>query len=132
MGVDVSVTCPVPAVVAWEVSTDLALWPEWGPSVTAVDPPAGSVHAGMTGRVRTPFGVWLPFTVDDVDPGVRWTWHIGPVPATGHRVDRVDDDSCRLVIEVPLWAAAYGLVCHVALTRLSALVVAHHEGAGDG
>lgn len=125
---DVAVTCPVPAEVAWDVSIDLALWPEWGPSVVAVDPPTGSVRPGMTGRVRTPVGVWLPFTVDDVDAGHRWTWHIGPVPATGHRVDRVTDDTCRLVIEVPLWAAAYGIVCHVALRRLSGLAVAHHEG----
>jgi len=27
---------------------------------------------------------------------------------------------------VPLWAAAYAIVCHVALTRLSALAVEHH------
>ncbi len=128
---DVAVSCPVPAAHAWEVSTDLASWPQWGPSVTAVDPATGSVHAGMVGRVRTPVGVWLPFTVDDVQPGHRWTWHIGPVPATGHRVDHVADAECRLVIEVPVWAVAYAIVCHVALRRLSALAVARFEPRPD-
>lgn len=79
------------------------------------------VESGLTGRVRTPVGVWLPFTVDEVVAGTRWTWHVAGIPATGHRVDVVTAATSRLVIEVPPWAVAYAPVCLLGVRRLSAL-----------
>ena len=84
---------------------------------------------GARGRVRTPVGGWLPFEVTAVEPGHRWSWRVGGVPATGHRVDPLGATRSRLVIEVPWWAAPYVVVCRVALRRLA--VVAEELAAAD-
>jgi len=75
---------------------------------------------GSTGRVRTAVGVSLPFVVTDWELGHRWAWRVAGIPATGHRVEPLGADSCRAVIEVPLWAGAYAALCWVALGRLGA------------
>lgn len=115
---EVSETCDVAWPHAWAALAGYTHWPSWGPSITAVEPSMGEVAMGDRGRVRTPVGGWLPFTIDDVEPGRRWTWHVAGLPATGHRVDPVGATRSRLVIEVPWWAAPYALVCRVALRRL--------------
>lgn len=108
---------------AWDALVDTARWPEWGPSVTDVDYDHRRVRQGSTGRVRLPGGVWIPFRVTEVEEGRRWTWRIARVPATGHRVDRVDGETaCRVVLEVPPLAVGYVPVCRRALGDLAGLL----------
>jgi hypothetical protein len=108
-----------PAEEVWDVFVDTALWPEWGPSVTAVESTDRRVVEGTTGRVRTVGGRWLPFTVT-AQTGSRWTWRIGPVPATGHRVEPTKTGS-RAAFEIPLYAAPYAVVCWWALRSIGRL-----------
>jgi uncharacterized protein YndB with AHSA1/START domain len=103
----------------WALIAEPARWPAWGPSITAVSCPDVTLRTGTRGRVRTVLGIWLPFTVTEVDPGRRWGWRIGPVAATGHRVEEVGDGRTRVVFEVPGWAAPYTLVCRRALERIA-------------
>jgi hypothetical protein len=109
-----------PPADAWDRLVDTAAWPEWGPSVAAVDADERRVRAGTTGRVRVRgVGVWVPFEVTSLDwdgERGRWTWRVARVPATGHAVAPVDG-GCRVAFEVPVAAAAYVPVCRRALAR---------------
>lgn len=104
---------PPPAV--WRAFRDTRCWPEWGPSVRAVDCADRYVERGSTGRVTTVGGLGLPFEVTSCADG-RWTWDVARLPATGHRVR--DDDGAVAAFEVPLPAAPYAVVCRRALARL--------------
>jgi polyketide cyclase/dehydrase/lipid transport protein len=67
---------------AWERYASFARWPEWSPQITGVDVAADRIGPGITGRVRGPLGVPLPFLVDEVDEATRqWSWSVfaGPV-----------------------------------------------------
>ncbi|MDV7349272.1 SRPBCC family protein [Halorubrum distributum] len=101
---------------------DTRRWPDWSPSVSGVESTDRYVEAGTTGRVRVA-GARVPFRVTAATR-LRWDWEVARIPATGHRVDRYsgDPDRCRVVIEVPLIAAAYVPVCRRALDRFAALV----------
>jgi hypothetical protein len=105
---------------AWDRLVDTTAWPEWGPSVAAVDAEERRIRDGSTGRVKlSGVGLWLPFEVQRLawngERG-RWTWRIWTLPATGHAVDPVGD-GCRVAFEVPLAAVAYVPVCRRALAR---------------
>lgn len=115
---DVTVECEVPAAVAWAVLARTEHWTSWGPSITAVEPTSGEVEPGLVGRVRTPVGLWVPFEVGAVEIGRSWSWRVAGVSATGHRVEALGPERCRVVIEVPWWAPAYVPVCRLALGRL--------------
>jgi len=110
-----------PASEVWRVLVEPARWPTWGPSITAVDCADDWIRAGTTGRVRTVGGLWLPFEIATCED-YRWTWRIGPVPATGHRVTPLGPDRCRVAFEVPLLAAPYVLVTVLAIRRIARLV----------
>jgi len=101
---------------------DTRRWPEWSPSVGGVESADRYVETGTTGRVRVA-GVWTPFRVTAATR-LRWDWRVAGVPATGHRVERYlgRSDRCRVVVEVPLVAAAYVSVCRRALDRFADLV----------
>ena len=105
----------------WDIFVDTARWREWGPSVREVACPERKIRAGSTGRVRTPLGFWVPFEVTDFAPLRRWSWKVGGVPATGHRVDEGPSGKSFVVFEVPLVAFPYGLVCLVAARRIARL-----------
>jgi hypothetical protein len=68
-------------------------------------------------------GWWVPFTIRRFEPESYWDWRVGGVAATGHRVEALGPDRCRLYFTVPFWAAAYGLVCRVALARIKQLII---------
>jgi len=104
----------------WDVLTDTEQWPEWGPSVTAVDSPQRYIAAGTTGRVRLPGGLWVPFEITECGE-YRWGWRVARVPATGHRVEATSG-GCRVGFEVPLYGAVYAPVCRRALARIERLV----------
>lgn len=111
---------------AWRLLVTPARWPQWGPSVRAVDCDGERITAGTTGRVRVPGGLWIPFEITgyrDLSEtgGGRWTWRVGKIPATGHRVEPAGED-CRVVFEVPLAAAGYAVVCSRALDRIEKLL----------
>ena len=118
-GMDVVADIAAPARVVWSILTDTTMWPEWGPSVRAVDAPSRFVGLGMHGRVRTAVGLWVPFSISELDLGRRWAWRVAGLPATGHRVEALTPGTCRAVFEVPLWAAPYAVVCNVALRRIA-------------
>jgi len=107
----------------WDLLTDTERWPDWGPSVRAVDCDRRYIQAGTTGRVRVPGGLWLPFEVETCRD-YRWTWRVARVPATGHFVEPVEgakDSTCRVGFELPLYAVGYAPVCRRALGRLADL-----------
>lgn len=107
----------------WDLLTDTERWPEWGPSVRAVDCDRRYIQAGTTGRVRVPGGLWLPFEVGTCRD-YRWTWRVARLPATGHFVEPVaeaENSSCRAGFELPLYAVGYAPVCRRALGRLAEL-----------
>ena len=103
----------------WDILIDTRRWAEWGPSIIAVDVDDPLIQEGTTGRVRTAFGVWLPFTVSRLGEW-SWAWRIGPVQATGHRVIPAGS-VCQVGFEVPPLAFPYVLLCWVALRRIEAL-----------
>jgi hypothetical protein len=111
-----------PPADAWDRLVDTAAWPEWGPSVAAVEASERHVVAGTTGRVRVArLGVWLPFEVTGCADR-RWTWRVAGVPATGHRVEAVAGSHGSVVgIEVPPVAAPYVPVCRCAVDRIAGL-----------
>jgi hypothetical protein len=114
-------TMPVPPTAAWDVLTDLAAWPRWGPSVSAAelaDP--GPLRLGSRGTVRTAVGVSLPFEVTEFDDGRVWAWKVAGISATRHSVTP-QVTGCRVTFGVPLWAPAYLTVCALALPRIQQL-----------
>jgi uncharacterized protein YndB with AHSA1/START domain len=124
--IEVSAVLEAPPEAAWDLLVDTHHWPEWGPSVRAVDADERRIRAGSTGHVVVPGGVRVHFEVTAFDPDRRrWTWSVARVPATGHRVDAVegaqgaDPGRCRVVFEVPLPAAGYVPVCRRALERIA-------------
>jgi len=116
----------VPATVAWDLLTDTAAWPTWGPSVRSADIEGGRLVPGATGSVTTVVGVRVPFTITEVDPGRSWSWEVAGIPATGHRVEPLGPDRCAVGFSVPWPALAYLLVCRMALRNLALM------SAGDG
>ncbi|GAB2774903.1 SRPBCC family protein [Nocardioides salsibiostraticola] len=113
-----------PAAAAWEQLVDTTHWSSWGPSVTGarVDGGPGSrIGPGATGAVRTPVGVWIPYTVTqwtEEPDELRWGWRVAGVPATGHWVRPTGADSCEVGMDVPVWAPAYLAIIEVALRRI--------------
>ncbi len=114
-----------PPSVVWNLLVDLDAWPQWGPSVSAawLDAPYARLESNVTGTVRTSFGVTVPFTVTEFEPGRRWAWKVAGIPATHHRIEPVGNQS-RASMAVPWWAAAYLSVCAIALRRIDHLATA--------
>ncbi|WP_302080056.1 SRPBCC family protein [Salinibaculum rarum] len=105
---------------AWKLLTDTERWPEWGPSVRAVESSSRVIDGETTGRVRVPGGLWVPFEVTScVDR--RWTWRVARIPATGHFVDE-RPEGCRVGFELSVVAAGYAPVCARALGHIETLL----------
>lgn len=114
-----SLAIDAPASLVWRLLIDTAEWPHWGPSVRAVDSPQRLIGPGLRGRVQTTPGLWLPFEITDWEPDRAWAWRVGGVPATGHRVEPLGPDQCRVSFLVPRWAPFYRLICRTALRRIA-------------
>jgi hypothetical protein len=106
---------------AWALIAGTGSWPQWGPSVSAVDPADAPLSLGLTGRVRTPLGLWLPFKVTAFDPPHSWAWSVFGIPATSHSVEPARG-GCRVLFGVPAPAFAYLPVCRFALHRIATLL----------
>lgn len=113
---------------AWQVLTDTRLWPEWGPSVKLVDCRQRRIGPGSAGKIKTSLGIWVPFTITEYRDQKFWAWRIGRFRATGHRLEKSDENCCTIAFDMPWWAAPYLAVCLVALRRIRRLVEAG-EGA---
>jgi hypothetical protein len=75
-------TGTAPPAEVWERYAVPARWPGWSPQITGVDVAADRIAQGVTGRVRGPLRVALPFVVDEVDEATRqWTWSVYAGPA---------------------------------------------------
>jgi hypothetical protein len=117
--VDVARVIPAPASTMWDLLAQPHRWPEWGPSVREVECNDAEIRPGTHGRLRTPIGLWLPFTITTVERERAWHWRVAGLAATGHRIEPVDDRHTRVVFEIPAWGFPYGIVCHVALRNLA-------------
>lgn len=111
-----------PASTVWNLITDTQTWTHWGPSLKGVDSPERFIRGGLMGRILTPIGIWLPFKIERFDPGAYWDWRVAGVIATGHRVESRGPFQCELTFTVPTWAAGYGMVCRVALSRVKKMI----------
>jgi len=121
-----SVNVAAPADDVWALVTDTRSWPQWGPTVTDVrlDDAITRIHAGSTGAVRTPVGLWAPFAVTSwrAEGDKRsWSWRVAGIAATSHQVETLGADRCAVRFGVPLWAPAYLPVVEVGLRRLRRL-----------
>jgi len=123
MTISVSRLMAVDPSVVWDLLVDTSRWSEWGPSVTEVDVPDVRLRARSTGRVRSPLGLWVPFTVTEFEEGRTWAWTVAGVPATTHSVEPAPG-GCRVAFGVPTPAAPYALVCRAALRRIERLAQA--------
>ena len=103
----------------WDMLTDTKSWPQWGPTVKAVQSNSQYIRAGSTGHVKTVFGFWAPFVITEWIDGQYWSWHVFNIRATGHRIEIIDGKCCRLIFEVPFWAGPYAIICKVAADRIA-------------
>ncbi len=120
--VDVDRILRAPASQVWELLVDTNRWGEWGPSVRAVECAHRRITLGSSGRILTALGFWVEFLVIDYDEGRHWAWSVSGIRATGHRLDVLNHDLCRLAFEIPLWAMPYSSVCLMALRRIAGIV----------
>lgn len=109
-----------PAELLWALLVEIHRWPQWGPSVRAVELDSPRLHLGSAGSVRTVGGLTLPFEITDLVEGRCWAWRVGGITATDHRVES-RAIGCRVSFGVPWWATPYLGVCAVALRRLERL-----------
>lgn len=109
----------------WERYAVPARWPGWSPQITGVDLAADRLAAGLSGRVRGPLGVAVPFTVEEVDEAARrWSWRVGVGPVRVRLLHWVAEGpgggtttGLRLSGPAPL-VLAYAPAARLALARL--------------
>ncbi len=106
----------------WELITDTNTWPEWGPSVSAVESESRFIMKDTKGKVKTAGGIWLPFFITEYEEGHFWSWNVAGIPATGHRVESRENGLCLLTFEIPLLAAPYAYICKIALDRIAGIL----------
>lgn len=105
----------------WKLISRFDHWPSWGPTVVDVESDAHEVAEGVTGRVKTIAGPWLPFEITEVDRGRSWTWKVAGIPATGHRVSARGEARTLVEFTAPIAVAPYALVLNAGLRRLKRL-----------
>ena len=124
LGLEASHVVDVAPEDAWDLLVDTHRWIDWSPTITAVEASERWIGPDTTGRVRLVGGLWVPFEVTEYDlEDRRWKWRVGKVPSTGHRVDALGDDRCRIAFELPVAAAGYLPVCLRALGRLEGVLL---------
>lgn len=110
-----------PAAV-WNLLIDTQQWPVWGPSVRTVICSDRYIRQHSKGRIQTSLGIWVNFSITDFIEHTYWSWRVAGIPATGHRLETLDSQRCRLIFEIPFFAFPYAAVCKIALTRIQAHV----------
>ena len=109
-------------LLVWDVITDTAQWPQWGPTVKSVQLPERFIRQGSRGRVLTVSGIWFPFVVYEYEHARFWRWKVANIKATGHRIQAGETGGCYLWFDVPMAAAPYALICQMALVRIENLL----------
>jgi Polyketide cyclase / dehydrase and lipid transport len=74
-------TGPIAPAEAWDRYLHPGRWSSWAPQILGVETDTERIAQGVTGRVRGPLGVTVPFVVDEVDDASRrwrWTVQVGP------------------------------------------------------
>jgi Polyketide cyclase / dehydrase and lipid transport len=118
----------VDAEAVWEVLVDLDAWPQWGPTVQGAEASEpGPLRLGSHGKVSTPLGVSLPFTITEFEAGRCWTWEVAGIGGTRHEV-WPEERGSRLIFGVPWWATAYLPVCAIALQRIARIAGERESG----
>lgn len=107
----------------WEILIDTRSWPIWGPSVVDVDCNDQKIRIGSRGRVKTVLLFWLSFTVTKFRPLEYWSWRVGGLHATGHKLMGKTNSSCTLSFDMGLWAFAYVPVCWLALCKIEKIAL---------
>ncbi len=102
-----SIEIHAPGDAIWHLIADFGQWPRWGPTVTDVRSSSDSVSPGVTGSLRTPVGLWLPFVITEVDHGVSWSWKVAGIKATGHELTSAAGGCSRLEFSAPWYWAPY-------------------------
>ena len=110
-----------PPEQVWNVLIDTRQWPVWGPSVRAVKSPHHYIDAGLKGSLQTAIGLWVPFAITDFEPLHFWSWEVAGIPATGHRLTKIDENHSELIFEMPAVALPYALICRQAARRIGRL-----------
>ena len=103
----------------WNIIIDTHLWPKWGPSVSTVECVDRFITAQSSGRLQTALGLWVPFTITDFEDGHFWSWRIGRIEATGHRVSRHRENQSVVSFTMPWWSTPYLIICMKALDHIS-------------
>ena len=107
---------------AWDLLTDTQKWHLWGPTVAGVNCEERYIRKGVEGHVQIPTRQWLRFIVTEYEHQHYWHWKVASLSATGHRLDIVDNQSCRIAFELPFLWAPYVTICWLALKRLTKLL----------
>lgn len=105
----------------WRFLSIFEYWPTWGPTVVNVESEATAVGPGVTGRVKTVAGFWLPFEITKVEPGRSWNWTVAGIPMTGHSIADLGDGRSDVEFTVPIVLAPYVIVLRSGLKRLKRL-----------
>ena len=109
------------AEALWDLLTDTTRWTEWGPSIQQVQSEERYIRAGSVGRVKTVLGIWAPFVIIEWENRQYWSWRVFNIRATGHRVETIKANRCKLIFEVPFWAVPYAFICNMAAKRVAHL-----------
>ncbi len=127
--ITVSRTIDASASAAWDILVDVERWPSWGTSIRSadVDGDGTRIGPGASGSVTTIVGVTLPFRISDWVDGSHWRWQVAGLPATGHTVDTVSAERCRVSMDVPWFAAPYAVVLQRALANIDRALMATGE-----
>lgn len=110
-----------PPEQVWNVLIDTRQWPVWGLSVRAVKSPGQYIDAGLKGSLQTVIGLWVPFEITDFESLHFWSWKVAGIPATGHRLTKIDENHSELIFEMPAVALPYALICRQAARRIGRL-----------
>jgi len=121
MQVNKKIDAPLERV--WEILTDTRQWPAWGPSVLRVDSPQRYICCGLQGRLKTAVGIWVSFEITNCEAPVFWDWKVAGFAATGHRLKKLNKNSCELNFELPFAAFPYALICRQAANRIARLAL---------
>jgi uncharacterized membrane protein len=109
MRFDHSVTVQAPADRVWAIFSDVAHWPEWTPTITAVERlDEGRIHVGARTRIRQPKLPVAVWEVTELVEGQYFEW-VSKAPGIkttgGHRVTTTEEGTvvtATIIQEGPL------------------------------